>query len=281
MLYTIKNDRLTVAVDTRGAELQSVKLDGKERLWQNADGSWSSHAPVLFPVCGNCGVTVGNTQYPIPKHGVVRYRQFTCVEARPKSVVLQLTSDAETMAQYPFPFVFTVSYRVDDNRLFVTYRIDNPADAPLPFSCGGHESFTLDGPLEKHMLVFPRPTHVVCYPHDAAGHLTGAKCDLGVVAEWSLNTSLLTGNNTVIFGNIDCKKAALCTQDGRRVAQVTFDGFDHLLLWRPQNANMICIEPWNNLPDVAGEKDGEFADKVTHAVPPHEHTVLTRTVTYY
>ena len=32
MLYEIKNDKLSVSADTFGAELHSIKLDGKEYL---------------------------------------------------------------------------------------------------------------------------------------------------------------------------------------------------------------------------------------------------------
>ena len=37
-------------------------------------------------------------------------------------------------------------------------------------------------------------------------------------------------------------------------------GFSHLLLWRPEGANMICIEPWLTLPDHVGEMK-EFYEK--------------------
>lgn len=37
MLYEIKNDKLSVSADTFGAELHSIKLDGKEYLWQCGD----------------------------------------------------------------------------------------------------------------------------------------------------------------------------------------------------------------------------------------------------
>lgn len=48
MLYEIKNDKLSVSADTFGAELHSIKLDGKEYLWQCGD-AWKRYAPILFP----------------------------------------------------------------------------------------------------------------------------------------------------------------------------------------------------------------------------------------
>ena len=48
MLYEIKNDKLSISADTFGAELHSIKLDGKEYLWQCGD-AWKRYAPILFP----------------------------------------------------------------------------------------------------------------------------------------------------------------------------------------------------------------------------------------
>lgn len=47
MLYEIKNDKLSITADTFGAELHSIKLDGKEYLWQCGD-AWKRYAPILF-----------------------------------------------------------------------------------------------------------------------------------------------------------------------------------------------------------------------------------------
>ena len=51
MIYTLKNDKLTVEINSLGAELTSVKsTDGHEYIWQGSE--WKKHAPILFPVCG-------------------------------------------------------------------------------------------------------------------------------------------------------------------------------------------------------------------------------------
>ena len=41
--------------------------------------------------------------------------------------------------------------------------------------------------------------------------------------------------------------------NGRAVARTDFEGFENFLLWKLQQANMICLEPWLNLPDTVGE----------------------------
>ena len=49
----LKNDRLTVEISPRGAELQSIRDEnGVQRLYQGDTPFWGSRAPVLFPVAG-------------------------------------------------------------------------------------------------------------------------------------------------------------------------------------------------------------------------------------
>ena len=49
MTYQLSSGLLELEISSIGAELISVKKQGKERLWQNENGGWSGHAPVLFP----------------------------------------------------------------------------------------------------------------------------------------------------------------------------------------------------------------------------------------
>ena len=43
MIFTINSDNLIATIDSCGAQLLSVVANGKQRLWQNDDGSWSGH----------------------------------------------------------------------------------------------------------------------------------------------------------------------------------------------------------------------------------------------
>ena len=79
MLYTIKNDRLEISADTFGAELHSVKLGGKEYLWQCGD-AWKRYAPILFPfICSpkDRKYTAKGKQYTMKaNHGFARDMEF-------------------------------------------------------------------------------------------------------------------------------------------------------------------------------------------------------------
>lgn len=50
---TISKGGLSATISSKGAELTSLKLDGREYLWQADSAFWGKHAPVLFPIVGS------------------------------------------------------------------------------------------------------------------------------------------------------------------------------------------------------------------------------------
>ena len=74
-METLSNSILTVQIAEHGAELQSIKKDGKEYLWQGDAKFWGRRSPVLFPIVGrvwnNKYRHAGNT-YEIGQHGFAR-----------------------------------------------------------------------------------------------------------------------------------------------------------------------------------------------------------------
>ena len=54
-LYELKNEQITLMVESKGAEMKSLKCSetGLEYLWQADPAFWGRTSPVLFPVVGN------------------------------------------------------------------------------------------------------------------------------------------------------------------------------------------------------------------------------------
>ena len=49
----IKNEYLSISINTLGAELSTITgRGGTEFLWNGDKNVWSGKAPVLFPICG-------------------------------------------------------------------------------------------------------------------------------------------------------------------------------------------------------------------------------------
>lgn len=259
MRETIGTGGLRVTVDDRGAEPVSVLFSGTERLWQNENGAWAGHAPLLFPVCGNCGVTIGGRRFPVPRHGFARKATFTLAEKGESYLRYELCDSEETRAVYPFPFRLSVVYKITNDGLEIVYEV-RAGSTPLVFSIGAHPCFALGGDVGEYMIEFGREEHLLHLVHDGEGLLTGEKRDFGRGRLFPIPAGELQEGRTIIFGNINSRSLSLRRRSGERVAEYAFQGFSHLLLWRPEGARAVCIEPWCNLPGTVGEECA-FAQK--------------------
>ena len=84
MLKHLVSDQLSVAINSFGTELCSVKnKNGLEFIWQAKKDVWARRAPVLFPIVGklkeNFFVFEGK-RYELPQHGFVRDMKFEPTE---------------------------------------------------------------------------------------------------------------------------------------------------------------------------------------------------------
>ena len=281
MKICIQNNLLNIEVETLGGELVSVCYQGKERLWQNPTGEWAGHAPLLFPVCGHFGVRVGGVSYPIRAHGFAKRSEFELAERGEDYLTLCLKSNAETRKVYPYEFAFFVTYRLCGARLEIEYKVQNPAEQPLYFACGGHDSFALEKDVDEYELRFDKETALTHRPCNESGYLTGETVTFERVNPFVLPKEYLQNNDSLIFERVQSKAVALCEKSGKELAKLCFEGFDNLLLWRAGNAKYICIEPWTNLPDFANAAEQEFSEKSgVLRVEPASCKILTRSIEY-
>lgn len=282
MLYIIENESLSVTVNDFGAEMQSIRFRGKEKLWQNSDGSWDKHAPILFPFGGQVSVKKNHILFPIPCHGFASHYPYILKEKDNTSLTLFLSINDEIRALFPYDFLFGVRYALLKNSLSVTYIVENQGDEPLPFYAAGHESFSFPRDIGHYAIRFEKTEHLIHAVHDADGYLVGKTIDYGVTDYLPLPADFLSEDRTLIFPDLASRRITLESVEGEKIAVVTFPEFRNLLLWRPERAHMICIEPWLNLPDrrdAIPPEWGQRPDIFTAA--PHTVRTLTRTIAYF
>ncbi len=278
MKYILKNDRLEVEIDSLGAELVSVKLDGRERLWQNESGVWSGHAPILFPFAGACKVIVDGEKYPEHRrHGFGRLKEFALVNKSEDSICLALSADTDTLEYYPYYFTLLVEYSLGGSSVEIRTIMKNTDDKTLYYSIGGHESYALG--KSDHIVRFPEDESFDTLLADNNGHMTGEIRHLGEGNILDLKPEYLAGGNTLIFSHLNSTNAELCRADGTPVARTEFDGFPYFLIWSPDGADMVCLEPWMNLPDNAVD-EREISDKGFIKVDAGDEHITERTITY-
>lgn len=282
MIYTISNDILTVQVNTLGGELVSVKKGGKERLWQNENGGWSGHAPILFPVCGDCNMIVRGQKYPIKKHGFARDTEFSLIGMGKDEITMGFSSNESTKAVYPFDFEFRVTYRLDGAKLTIEYEVVNPDKRIAYIACGCHESYQLDGEIGEYEAVFNKTEKFDSYVHSPElAALTGEVLNFGESDRIAFPQEFME-TDCLILKNLNSTEVTLQKIGGEKVAKLTFDGFKNFLFWHPAGSRMVCMEPWHNLPDRVDEKELEISRKEgIQCVFPESKEKYTHTIEYF
>lgn len=88
MDITLQRNGLTAIVDTKGAELKSLKdAEGTEYIWHGDSAYWPGRNPVLFPIVGNLKdgkVRCGDKEYEMNRHGFGRDLEFWELDTEPQ-----------------------------------------------------------------------------------------------------------------------------------------------------------------------------------------------------
>ena len=75
MEYQIRNGNIQAVISDLGAELQSIKKDGTEYLWNGDERYWSERSPILFPYVGRFTegkYLLDGKEYEMNIHGFAR-----------------------------------------------------------------------------------------------------------------------------------------------------------------------------------------------------------------
>ena len=281
MIYTIKNDKTEIKINSLGAEVRSVVHNGKQRAWQNETGEWSGCAILLFPFAGFNRLVYDGVDFGIQKHGFCRNEKFTLISQAENSIEFGLCANDRTRAVYPYEFTFRVKYELVDGGYEVSYIIKNTSDREIPLACGGHESFALDKTVENYYVEFENDEKFDFLVHNASGMLTGEKISHGQGRILPLEKDFTDNSATVILGEINSRKATLKDKKtDEKVVEITFDGFSNLLLWHPHGSKMLCIEPWQCLPSYVDEIKEFKERKGVITLEKGERINFTRAIKY-
>ena len=231
-IYQLKNDVISIAVDSHGAELKSLKrLDtGTEYMWCGDAKYWGRTSPVLFPFVG--GVknkeyrTKGKT-YSMTQHGFARDMEFTLCNQFIDEIWFELRSSEETLAKYPYEFILKLGYRISGNQVEVLWQVENPGSEVLHFSIGGHPAFNCPiepGTKQTECFVdFGDVEEVVSTRISENGLATNSR-DVYPLTDGRLPLRAnLFEHDALVIEDSQTSTAALCRKDGSRYVTVTMD----------------------------------------------------------
>ena len=250
-MITISNEFLTATFSELGAELKSLKCEGKEYIWHGDPAFWSGSAPVLFPICSGLKddefILEGKT-YSMPKHGFAKGETFVVDEIKTDRVVFLLSSENCPKDNYPFEYEFRIVYALVGKKINIEYKIDNLTDGDMYFSVGAHEGYYCPEGFENYEIVFEKKENLDAY------QLVGPLLSFDTKNYGKdTNTLQLDGsiyeNDCFIFKNLNSKSLILRNKTTDQKVKVEFEGFPYLLIWTVPNAPYVCIEPWCGITD--------------------------------
>lgn len=260
----IRNEYMQVEIAAAGAELTSVydlKRD-QELLWNGDPAYWKRRSPILFPNVGKTYANVmriGGKTYPTSQHGFARDMDFTLESSDETSACFLLTSNADTLARYPYPFELRIRYELQDDSLIVSWLVTNPGEEEMAFTIGGHPAFCFDANECKtdYCLRFPGLEQLEYLLLDPASGTArpDAKEVLPLKDGILPLTDELFANDALILDDGQVEEVWLCRRDGTPRVGMKCPGFPNYGVWSVQGAGFVCLEPWAGRCDNCGFED--------------------------
>ena len=265
MLYTIENDKIKVSFSDKGGEMQNLilKSSGVEYLWQGDPEYWAGRAYNLFPICGRLTegkYTYKGKEYEMNLHGFVRDMIMTVEDKSETAITFVLGSNDEIKKQYPFDFVYKVTYELDGAKVKTVYDIRNTGEDTMYFAVGGHPGFNV--PLaqgekfEDYYLEFDcvKPMEwMQMTPLFYTGKNKPYPMTNGKIIE--LDHSLFS-EDARFFTNM-CKYVTLKSKLSGAFVRLEYPKMRNLGIWHKPatKAPYVCIEPWSSVPSFDGKID--------------------------
>ena len=284
-MKTISNSILDISVEEHGAELSSIRCNGREYLWGAYPEFWKRHSPVLFPIVGsvwNGMYTSHGETFKMGQHGFARDMDFKLIREEEDYLEYELNSSDETLSKYPYPFILRIGYKIEGKNIIVIWKVVNPSDNDMYFQIGAHPAFywpllsdemvengvdAMKAELAKNddrgYFYFPeKPQEIVRTLITEGGCVDVNKKQSLKLSDGYLPLTTETFNHdALVLENDQVHEVTLCDKDKKPYLTLSWDA-PLVGLWSPpkKNAPFVCIEPWYGRADRANYK-GNFEEK--------------------
>jgi galactose mutarotase-like enzyme len=268
-MFALENQQLKISIHPKGAELQSIfhKVHQLEYMWSGDPAFWGKHSPLLFPIVGTLKANTyfyQDKSYSLSRHGFARDREFTVESQSPDAITFLLKSDEETRKVFPFDFELRIIYKLTAEGFSTTYRVKNPATAPLYFSVGGHPAFKV--PLAEgttytdYYLEFDQTENSPRWPISKDGLIERESLPLLNNTRTLPLTKDLFIKDALVLKHPASSGVVLRSAKTEHGLRMDFPGFPFLGIWAAPNADFLCIEPWCGIADSV-DSDQQWTNK--------------------
>ncbi len=272
-MVNLNNGIIKAEIDTLGAEIRRVQVNGEDRFYDGNPKYWTGVSPILFPICGGLRddkYTYNNQTYNLPKHGFARLMQFAVESSNSTSATFLLKENEETLKAFPWKFEFRVKYELKGASIVASFDILNTDREALYMSVGSHEAYACPEGIEDYDIIFEKKETLKAFKVEG----TSISRDYDIVLKDS-NTLPLYNKyfdiDALVFTDIKSRFVTLRNRKNGKETSVEFVGSDYLLLWTKPNAPYICIEPWAGIPAFVDEGYDITLKEGINRVEPDKH----------
>ena len=229
-----------VILPEKGATLISYIVDGQEYFYRDQDNLDSPERPrcgipFLFPVFGR---TPQGSPYPMEIHGFGHTSVWDVISYGESAITLTLSDSDSTRKGYPFPFRVELTFSLQDGKLILHQKYQNPGTKPMPYAFGFHPYFAVKSVEEA----------VISFTAELEMDMRSGKAAPCKASSTSLSFPANATESGAFYMQVsDC--AIIQAGDGRKI-KMNFDGsFNRLVLWAVKGKDFVCVEPINSSPN--------------------------------
>lgn len=281
--HILQNNCLWVTVNSKGAELTSLKNKrGQELLWQADKDIWPRHAPVLFPIVGKLKdnlYTYNNNTYTLSQHGFARDKEFVLVEQSESALRFELTANEKTLTIYPFHFSLIITYVLNENSLEIICKVFNPDNKLLYYSIGAHPGFStgiIQGEsLSDYVLKFEGKNELLIEKLKD-GLLSGETYTIALTnGRLPLNVKLFD-NDALVCKNTQIEKVKLYSAKSGNAIEMICKDWPYFGIWTKKGCDQfVCLEPWQGITDSMNHNTKFEMKEGIKNLNPYEYNQFT------
>lgn len=230
-------------VPERGGIITSWSIQGTDLLYLDTERfaderlSVRGGIPILFPICGNLpnNTYIHNGQkYSLKQHGFARDLAWKVTDqttSNQAGITLELNSNEQTLAVYPFQFQLAFTYQIKGNTLEILQQYTNHSNEPMPFATGLHPYFAT---ADKTKLEYQIPSSKYQDQMSKEVHTFQGSFDL---SQDEIDVAFRQLSNT--------SASVIDTAAGLKLQLEYSNLYSTLVFWTVKGKEYYCLEPWS------------------------------------
>ena len=254
---------MEITVANKGAEIRSLKVDGREYMWNGDSNYWGRVSPILFPIVGKLKddtLRINGNSFSMKQHGFARDAEFISQLSNNKQfpLVYRMVNNESYSENYPYNYELSVAYHLQDKSLVASWEVKNVGTTDMYFQIGAHPAFMLpnynvDDEIHGYLQCFDSENKIVnpivnTHLIDGLRH----RCDSEIkLSDFIPITNTTFSGDAILIENSQVQKIILFDKDKKPVLSISCPQAEAFGVWAPnkEGCPFVCIEPWCGISD--------------------------------